>query len=189
MAHQQAGALLRARSLITGGSRGIGYAIAERSPRSDHRRNARTEEARNRRGRQASAVPADLRVLTRTKRSMNGGALRRLDVLVTMPALALFANVADMGRRSAYRRPSERSFLRRAARQWIASAACRQRLRRRHNARRGRAEPVLRSAHAEVRQDDIRVSHIMPGSVDDGVQCGSTGGRFSLTWGRSLSIC
>jgi 3-oxoacyl-[acyl-carrier protein] reductase len=179
--------------LITGGSRGIGYAIAEAVTARGASvaitgRNARDlEEARNRLGTQASAVPADLRNPDEAATAVDetvahfGG----LDVLVNNAGVGTFANVADMPVAD-WQRIVDTNLsavfycchaaiphMRRRGGGWIinisslagknafvgGAAYC---------ASKAGLNQFSEALMQEVRQDDIRVSYIMPGSVATG---------------------
>jgi 3-oxoacyl-[acyl-carrier protein] reductase len=179
--------------LITGGSRGIGYAIAEAVTARGASvaitgRNARDlEEARNRLGTQASAVPADLRNPDEATKAVDetvahfGG----LDVLVNNAGVGTFANVADMPVAD-WQRIVDTNLsavfycchaaiphMRRRGGGWIinisslagknafvgGAAYC---------ASKAGLNQFSEALMQEVRQDDIRVSYILPGSVATG---------------------
>jgi 3-oxoacyl-[acyl-carrier protein] reductase len=179
--------------LTTGGSRGIGYAIAEAVTARGANvaitgRNARDlEEARNRIGTQAFAVPADLRNSDEAAKAVDetvahfGG----LDVLVNNAGVGTFANVADMSVAD-WQRIVDTNLsavfycchaaiphMRRRGGGWIinisslasknafvgGAAYC---------ASKAGLNQFSEALMQEVRQDDIRVSYILPGSVATG---------------------
>jgi NAD(P)-dependent dehydrogenase (short-subunit alcohol dehydrogenase family) len=179
--------------LVTGGARGIGYAIAEAvgargASVTITGRNAKDlDDARARLGAQAFAVSADLRNPDEAAKAVDQTAARfgGLDVLVNNAGVGTFANVADMSIAD-WQRIVDTNLsgvfycchaaiphMRQRGGGWIiniSSLAGK-------NAFAGGAAYCASKAGLnqfsealmqEVRHDDIRVSYVMPGSVATG---------------------
>jgi NAD(P)-dependent dehydrogenase (short-subunit alcohol dehydrogenase family) len=192
-------------ALVTGGSRGIGWAIAEALVRTGAdvaitgRDERQLETARQRLGGRTLAVRADVRdpgsaeqAVSRVVQQLGG-----LDILVNNAGVGIFANVADMTPAQwqdviatnlsgvFYFSHAAIPQLRRRGGGWIiniSSLASR-------NAFTGGAAYCASKAGLnqfsealmqEVRYDDIRVSYIMPGSVSTGF--GGRGDQGTADW-------
>jgi 3-oxoacyl-[acyl-carrier protein] reductase len=180
-------------ALITGGSKGIGYAIA--SALAGHgarvaiagRNTSDLEQARSRLGADTLTLSADLRNADEAARAVDEAASHfgGLDVLVNNAGVGTFANVADMSAAD-WQRIIETNLsavfycchaaiphLRRRRGGWIinisslagknafvgGAAYC---------ASKAGLNQFSEALMQEVRQDDIRVSYVMPGSVATG---------------------
>jgi 3-oxoacyl-[acyl-carrier protein] reductase len=180
-------------ALVTGGSRGIGYGIAEALAREGAlvaitgRTRSDLDRARDRLGDPALAVEADVRTPEAVQRAVDAVVDRfgGLDVLVNNAGVGLFGNVSDMSIDDwqtvietnlsgvFYFCHAAVPHLRRRAGGWIiniSSLAGK-------NAFVGGAAYCASKAGLnafsealmqEVRHDDIRVSYVMPGSVATG---------------------
>ena len=187
------GALAGRVALITGGSRGIGLAIAQAltacgataviTARDEHH----LEQARERIGAGTLAIAADVRNADEAERAISETVQRfgGLDVLVNNAGVGVFANVADMSP-SDWQNVLETNLtgvfyccrsaiphLRRRGAGWIINVSSLAG----KNAFAGAAAYCASKAGLnafsealmqEVRHDNIRVSYIMPGSVATG---------------------
>ena len=192
-------------AIVTGGSRGIGYGIAQALTAAGATavitgRDARDlEAARQQLGGQTLAVPADARDPKAVVAAVNQAVDRfgGLDVLVNNAGVGLFANAADMSVDDwqtvietnlsgvFYFCHAAIPHLRRRGGGWIINISS---LAGKNPFTGGAAYCASKAGlnafsealMQEVRYDDIRVSYIMPGSVATGF--GGRGARGTADW-------
>jgi NAD(P)-dependent dehydrogenase (short-subunit alcohol dehydrogenase family) len=192
-------------AVVTGGSRGIGYAIAQTLASEGAgvvitgRNSTDLERARDALGSRTLAVEADVRDPDQAQRAIDEAVERfgGLDVLVNNAGVGHFSNVADMSVTEwqtvldtnlsgvFYCCHAALPHLRRRGAGWIinisslagknafvgGAAYC---------ASKAGLNAFSESLMQEVRQENIRVSYIMPGSVATGF--GGPGGRGHADW-------